>query len=83
MRNWSANEDEVEIQWLIDDDTLGIESGTNEHIVVDLDLIDSFEDLVDQVSLALEKEYDGMTFIYDDEWVFVDSEKLLKRFGYS
>lgn len=82
-RDWSANEDEVEIQWLIDDDVLGIESGTNEHIVVDLDLIDSFEDLVDQVSLALEKEYDGMSFTYDDEWVFVDEEKLIKRFGYS
>lgn len=66
----------VEIQWFIDDNILGIKSGTNQHVVIDLDSADSFDDLVEQVSLALKREYNGMSFAYDDEWGFVDSEKL-------
>lgn len=66
----------VEIQWFIDDYILGIKSGTNKHLVIDHDLVDSFEDLVEQVSLALKREYYGMSFAYDEEWGFVDSENL-------
>ena len=81
--DWSASEDEVEIQWMIDDKELGIESGSTETVVIDLGLVDSFEELVYQVELALEKEYGGMRFDYDDEWILVDEDNLLKRFGYN
>ena len=81
--DWSASEDEVEVQWMIDDKELGIESGETETVVVDLGLVDCFEDLVYQVELALEKAHGGMRFDYDDEWILVDEDKLLKRFGYS
>lgn len=82
-RDWSANEDEVEIQWVIDDTDFGIFSGSTETVVIDLDLVDSFEELVYQVSKAIEEEHNGIPFDYDDEWVFVDEDKWLKRFGYS
>lgn len=81
-RDWSANEEEIEIQWLIDDKDFGIESGSTEFFVVDLDLVDSFDDLVYQVSKEIEKEYGGMRFDYDDEWVFLYQDKWLKKFGY-
>lgn len=80
--DWSANEDEVEVQWMIDDKELGIESGEIETVVIDLGLVDCFEELVYQVELALEKAHGGMRFDYDDEWILVDEDKLLKRFGY-
>ena len=81
-RDWSSNEDEVEIQWMIDDKELGIYSGEKETVVIDLDLVDCFEELVYQVTNALEKEY-GMPFDYDDEWILVDEVELIKRFGCS
>ena len=81
--DWSATEDEVEVQWLIDDKELGIESGSTETVVIDLGLVDCFEDLVYQVELALEKAHGGMMFDYDDEWILVDEDNLLKRFGYN
>ena len=80
--DWSATEDEVEIQWMIDDTELGIESGSTETVVIDLGLVDCFEELVYQVTNALEKEY-GMPFDYDDEWILVDEEELIRRFGCS
>ena len=82
-RDWSANEDEVEVQWMIDDKELGIESGSTETVVIDLDLVDCFEELVYQVELALEKAHGGMRFDYYDEWILVDADNLLKRFGYN
>ena len=82
-RDWSASEDEVEIQWMIDDKELGIVSGSTESFVIDLDLVDCFEELVYQVTKAMEGEYNGMTFGYDDEWIFTDEDKWLKRFGYN
>ena len=81
--DWSASEDEVEVQWMIDDKELGIESGSTETVVIDLGLVDSFEELVYQVELALEKAHGGMRFDYDDEWILVDEDNLLKRFGYN
>lgn len=81
--DWSSNEDEVEIQWMIDDKELGIESGEIETVVIDLDLVDCFEELVYQVELALEKAHGGMRFDYDDEWILVDEVELIKRFGCS
>lgn len=78
---WSASEDEVEVQWMIDDKELGIESGEIEKVVIDLGLVDCFEELVYQVELALEKAHGGMRFDYYDEWIFVDADNLLKRFG--
>ena len=78
---WSASEDEVEVQWMIDDKELGIESGEIEKVVIDLGLVDCFEELVYQVELALEKAPGGMRFDYYDEWIFVDADNLLKRFG--
>lgn len=81
-RDWSASEGEVEIQWMIDDTELGIESGSTETVVIDLDLVDCFEELVYQVTNALEREY-GMPFDYDDEWILVDEVELIKRFGCS
>lgn len=81
--DWSASEDEVEIQWMIDDEVLGIVSGSTESFVIDLDLVDCFEELVYQVTKAMEEEYGGMTFDYDDEWIFTDEDKWLKRFGYN
>lgn len=83
QRDWSANEDEVEIQWMIDDKDFGIVSGSTESIVIDLELVDSFEELVYQATKEIEKKYDGMSFDYDDEWLFVDKGHLIKRFGYS
>lgn len=80
--DWSESEDEVEVQWMIDDKELGIESGEIETVVIDLGLVDCFEELVYQVELALEKAHGGMRFDYDDEWILVDEDKLLKRFGY-
>ena len=80
--DWSATEDEVEVQWMIDDKELGIKSGSTETVVIDLGLVDCFEELVYQVTNALEKEY-GMPFDYDDEWILVDEDNLLKRFGYN
>ena len=81
-RDWSSNEDEVEIKWVIDDPDFGIESGSTEAVVIDLDLVDCFEELVYQVTMALEREY-GRSFDYDDEWIFTDEDKWLKRFGYN
>lgn len=83
QRDWSANEDEIEVQWMIDDKELGIESGEIETVVIDLDLVDCFEELVYQVELALEKAHGGMRFDYYDEWILVDADNLLKRFGYN
>ena len=83
MNDWSATEDEVEVQWMIDDKELGIESGDIETVVIDLDLVDCFEELVYQVELALEKAHGGMRFDYDDEWILVDEVELIKRFGCS
>lgn len=82
-RDWSANEEEVEIQWMIDDEDFGIVSSSIESIMIDLELVDSFEELVYQVTKEIEKKYDGMSFDYDDEWLFVDEDLLIKRFGYS
>ena len=81
--DWSASWDEVEVEWMIDDEELGIVSGEKETVVIDLDLVDSFEELVYQVELALEKAHGGMQFDYDDEWILVDEVELIKRFGYS
>lgn len=82
-RDWSSNEEEVEIQWMIDDKELGIVSGSTESFVIDLDLVDCFEELVYQVTKAMEGEYGGMAFDYDDEWIFTDEDKWLKKFGYN
>ena len=49
-RDWSANEDDVEIEWLIDDRDFSIHKGDTQYVVVDLDLVDSFEELVQQVN---------------------------------
>ena len=81
--DWSASGDEVEVQWMIDDKELGIESGDIETVVIDLGLVDCFEELVYQVELALEKAHGGMRFDYYDEWILVDADNLLKRFGYN
>ena len=81
--DWSASEDEVEVQWMIDDEELGIVSGEIETVVIDLGLVDCFEELVYQVELALEKAHGGMRFDYYEEWTLVDADNLLRRFGYS
>lgn len=82
-RDWSADEDDVEIEWLIDDRDFSIHKGDTQYVVVDLDLVDSFEELVQQVSDALYKECGEYPMEYDEDWGFVDEDALMKRFGYS
>lgn len=82
-RDWSANEDDVEIEWLIDDRDFSIHKGDTQYVVIDLDLVDSFEELVQQVSDALYKECGEYPMEYGEDWGFVDEDALMKRFGYS
>lgn len=82
--DWSAsNEEEFTVRWLIDDEVLGIEVDDTETVVVDLDLVDSFDELVRQATMELKRNHDGMRFDYDVDWVFPNEDELLKRFGYS
>ena len=71
--DWSATKDEVEVQWMIDDKELGIESGDIETVVIDLELVDCFEELVYQVGLALEKAASILKVSVDDFAAFGDS----------
>ena len=82
-RDWSANEDEVEIHWLIDDPEMGIAIDTTERFVIDLDDVNDFQDLIDEVNHQLAIHYGGMGFEYDEDWTFVDEDELMERFGYS
>ena len=84
VNDWSAsNEEEFTVRWLIDDEELGIEVDDEETVVVDLDYVDSFEELVRQAAMELKHNHDGMRFDYDVDWVFPNEDELLKRFGYS
>ena len=84
VNDWSAsNEEEFTVKWIIDDEVLGIEIGDTETVVVDLDYVDSFEELVRQATMELKRNHSGMRFDYDVDWVFPNEEELLKRFGYT
>lgn len=77
----SSNEEEFTVKWIIDDEVLGIEIGDTETVVVDLDYVDSFEELVRQATMELKRNHQGMLFVYDVDWLFPNEEELLKRFG--
>ena len=82
--DWSAsNEEEFTVRWIIDDDVLGIEVDDEETVVVDLDGVDSFDELVRQATMELKRNHKGMLFVYDVDWVFPNEDELLKRFGYT
>ena len=83
VNDWSGNEEEFKVKWIIDDEVLGIEIGDTETVVVDLDYVDSFEELVRQATMELKRNHNGMRFDYDVDWLFPNEEELLKRFGYT
>lgn len=84
VNDWSSsNEEEFTVKWLIDDEVLGIEVDDTETVVVDLDDVDSFDELVRQVTMELKRNHNGMLFDYDVDWVFPNEKELLKRFGYT
>ena len=83
VNDWSGNEEEFTVKWIIDDEVLGIEVGDEETVVVDLDYVDSFEELVRQATMELKRNHNGMRFDYDVDWIFPNEEELLKRFGYT
>lgn len=74
---------EVTIQWLIDDDVLGIVAGNSETISVDLDLIDpnDSETLIDAIKHEMKRIYNGMSFSYDDDFIIENEDEFWDSLG--
>ena len=81
--DFSSQESEVTIHWLIDDEVLGITVDDEETIVVDLDLIDpEYPDtLVEAVQFELKKMYKGMSFECDDDFIIKNEDEFWDSLG--
>lgn len=74
-RDWSASEGEVEIMWDIDDyNDFGIYSGDTETFLIDYDLVDTHQDLVDEICKMIGKEYQDLYFEPEDFKIMNEDE---------
>lgn len=79
---------EAKIQWVIDDEVLGITSGKTETVDVDMDYVESYaEDIENWILNELSEKYGtSFTVSYDDElsgdFVIMNMSELLEDLAY-
>lgn len=61
-RDWSASEGDITIRWLTDFPDKGIYRGDIEFFTIDYDLVDTHDDLVDELYVRIECAHRGLDF---------------------
>ena len=81
-RDWSTSEGEVEIMWDTDEyEDFGIFRGEGSTYVIDYDLVDTHDQLVNEVCRLIGKEYPDLDFEPDDFTIVNEDEFWEQRGG--
>lgn len=80
-RDWSASEGEVEIIWDTDEyEDFGIFSGDTSHYVIDYDIVDTHDDLINELCRLIGKEYPDLDFDPSD-FVIANEDEFWEQRG--